>query len=84
MLHTNIPNISLIRKTRKATVETTVNGERFTGLNFRVFCGFQEHRESFPMNIYKLCIMALLKYCKHKAPRKFSREKLHWVESMKV
>ena len=41
----------------------TVNGERF-GLNFCVFHGFQEHRESFPVNIYKLCIMVLLKYCK--------------------
>ena len=42
----------------------TVNGERFTGLNFHVFHGFQEHRESFPVNIYKLCVMALVKYCK--------------------
>ena len=53
---------------------TTVNGERFAGLNFR---GFQEHRESFPVNIYKLRIMALFKCCKRKAPRKFFREKLH-------
>ena len=29
----------------------TVNGERFAGLNFHVFCGFQEHRESFPVNL---------------------------------
>ena len=43
---------------------STVNGERFAGLNFRIFHGFQEHRESFPVNVYKLCIMALLKYCK--------------------
>ena len=28
------------------------NGERFTGLNFRIFFhGFQEYRESFSMNI---------------------------------
>ena len=32
--------------------EATVNGERFTGLNFRGFHGFQEHRESFPVNVY--------------------------------
>ena len=30
---------------------TTVNGERFTGLNFRVFHSFQEYRESFSVNI---------------------------------
>ena len=30
----------------------TVNWERFTGLNFRVFYGFQEHRESFAVNIH--------------------------------
>ena len=29
----------------------TVNGESFTGLNFRGFHGFLEDRESFPMNI---------------------------------
>ena len=29
----------------------TINGERFTGLNFHVFHGFQEYRESFSMNI---------------------------------
>ena len=29
----------------------TVNGERFTGLNCRVFHGFQEYRESFSVNI---------------------------------
>ena len=29
----------------------TVKGERFAGLNFRVFHGFQEHCESFPVNI---------------------------------
>ena len=30
----------------------TINRERFTGLNFHVFRSFQEHHESFPMNIY--------------------------------
>ena len=30
----------------------TVNGERFAGLNFHVFRGFQDHRESFPVTIY--------------------------------
>ena len=29
----------------------TVNGESFTGLNFRGFHGFLEDCESFPMNI---------------------------------
>ena len=32
--------------------EHTINGERFAGLNFRVFHGFQEHRESFTVNIH--------------------------------
>ena len=30
----------------------TVNRERFAGLNFHVFCSFQEHPESFPVNIH--------------------------------
>ena len=30
---------------------TTVNRESFIGLNGYGFCGFQEHRESFPMKI---------------------------------
>ena len=29
----------------------TVNGERFAEVNFCVFQGFQEYRESFSMNI---------------------------------
>jgi len=29
----------------------TVNGERFAGLNFRGFHGFEEDRESFSLNI---------------------------------
>ena len=29
----------------------TVNGERFTGLNFHVFRGFQEYCKSFSVNI---------------------------------
>ena len=29
----------------------TINGEGFVGLNFHSFRGFQEHRESFSMNI---------------------------------
>ena len=32
-------------------LQYTVNRERFAGLNFCVFHGFQEHHESFPMNI---------------------------------
>ena len=61
----------------------TINRERFAGLNFYVFRGFQEHRKSFPVNIYKLCIMTRY-YCKHKTPQKFSCEKLYWMESAKV
>ena len=30
----------------------TINGERFTGLNFCIFHGFQEHRVRFPVNIH--------------------------------
>ena len=30
----------------------TINMERFAGLNFCVFCGFQEYHKSFSMNIY--------------------------------
>ena len=30
----------------------TVNRERFAGLNFCIFRGFQEHHESFSMNIH--------------------------------
>jgi len=33
------------------TYVPTVNGERFTGLNFRGFCRFEEDCESFSMNI---------------------------------
>ena len=65
-------------------IPLNVNGERFAGLNFRVFRGFQEHRKSFPVNLYISFIMALFKCCKHKAPQKFSCEKLHTVESAKV
>ena len=32
-------------------MQHTVNEERFTGLNFHVFRGFQDHRESFLVNI---------------------------------
>ena len=62
----------------------TVNGERFTGLNFRIFYGFQEYCESFSVTIHKLHIMALFKCFKRKALQKYPREKLHWVESAKV
>ena len=31
--------------------KNTVNRERFAGLNFRVFHGFQEYRESFSVDI---------------------------------
>ena len=63
----------------------TVNGERFTGLNVCVFHGFQEHCESFPVNIYlriiyKLRIMALLKCCKRMAPRKFKFPVKNFIE----
>ena len=75
---------SVIIHVNVTCVNITVNGERFAGLNFRVF---QEHRESFPVNIYLYYtnfIMALFKCCKHKASQKFSLEKVHWVESAKV
>ena len=32
----------------------TVNGERFAGLNFRVFHDFQEYRQSFSVNLVPL------------------------------
>ena len=35
----------------------TVNMERFPGTNFH---GFEEYRETFFMNKYKLCIIVLL------------------------
>ena len=34
----------------------TVNRERFAGLNFHVFCGFQDHPESFPLNIHLIIL----------------------------
>ena len=45
---------------RNATVATklpaskhiTINEERFAGVNFCVFHGFQEHRKSFSVNIH--------------------------------
>ena len=52
----------------------TVNRGRFAGLNFCIFPGFQEYRKIFSVNVYllcKLCIVALFKYFKHKAPRSF-------------
>ena len=35
---------------KKKGSTTTVNGERFAGLNIRVFHGFQEYRKNFSMN----------------------------------
>ena len=70
-------------------LETTVNVERFAALNFRVFHGFQDH-ESFSVNIYShkqalyTGIVYKPKCLKCKAPQKFSREKLYWVEFAKV
>ena len=46
--------------------------ERFSGLNFCVFCGFQQYRERFLWIFIKLHTMALFKYFKHKAPQMFS------------
>ena len=34
-----------------AMLVITVNGEKFAGLNFQVFCGFQEHCKRFSVNI---------------------------------
>ena len=59
-----------------------VNVERFAGLNFH---SFQEYRESFVCEyLFIYNIIALFKYFKRKALRRFSHEKLHWVESVKV
>ena len=33
------------------SLKSTVNRERFAGLNFRIFHSFPEYRESFSMNI---------------------------------
>jgi len=40
-----------IRQIMSAHATTTINGERFVGLNLRGFCLFEEERESFSMNI---------------------------------
>ena len=34
------------------SVDYTINGEKLAGLNFCIFCSFQEYHESFYMNIY--------------------------------
>ena len=70
----------------------TINGERFTGLNFYIF---QEYHDSFPADFFKI-IQALyngiMLSFKRKAPpvlnvryrQSCREEKLHWVESAKV
>ena len=62
----------------------TINWERFAGLNFHVFCGFQEYCEIFSGILIYIIQALLFKHFKCKSPQKFSREKLHWVESVKV
>ena len=62
----------------------TVHGERFAGLNCRVFAVFKSIAEVFHEYLFKLHIMVLFKCFKRGALQKFSREKLHWVESTKV
>jgi len=60
---------------------TTVNGERFAGLNFRGFRDFEEDRESFFMNIlHELQLTTFLT----NEPRKYFREILHRVKTAKV
>ena len=61
--------------TEAREVLNTVNGERFAGLNFRVFLGFHEYCESFSVNIYIITsfvyTMALFKYFKRKESQVF-------------
>ena len=79
-------SLSYVRSINLYYKEYTVNGERFTGINF---CDFQEHRESFPVNIHFIHIMALFSVVnvRHSEsfpvknyigwnPRKFSPENL--------
>ena len=59
------------------------NGERFAGLNFHIFHSFQEHCESFPVNILFILYMVFFKCRKCNKPQKYFREKLHWVYAAK-
>ena len=62
--------------------EATINREIFA----KISCGFQEYHKFFLwiFILYKLCMIVFFKCCKRKAPRKFSHEKLYWLESTKV
>ena len=42
------------------SLEYTINRERFAGLNIRVYHGFQEYRENFPVNIAKCLSIIIL------------------------
>ena len=46
-----------------------ISKERFAGLNFRAFHGFQKYRKSFSVNIYFM--VTLFKCIKRKEPQKF-------------
>ena len=47
----NIAFLSIYQYRAAAWIKYTVNGERFAGLNFCIFHGFQEYRKSFSVNI---------------------------------
>ena len=48
----NVPHIANYTATVLIMISYTVNGERFTGLNFHIFHDFQEYHESVSVNIY--------------------------------
>ena len=86
----DVLSLSVTKHTFKAAQKQclTVNGERFTGLNFRVFHGFQEYRESFSVNIYLYYTSFIWWRCLSvlnvRLRESFPANKFHWVESMKV
>ena len=47
----NINNVINKKRSKSHKRMIAVNGERFAGLNFRIFCVFQEHHKSFPVHI---------------------------------
>ena len=48
LVHAYDMHVTLLHACDMPVTNTTINGERFAGLNFRVFRGFQEHRKSLP------------------------------------
>ena len=63
------------------SIEYTVSMERFAGLYFCSFFGFEEKCKSFSVSIFYIRIMALFKY---EAPQKFSCKNFIGFESVKV